>query len=101
MLTPELKALMEKVQAEPQNTDARLYLARQMWNAQMHEDALRHYTQLIRANAALEEVLKDLEAYIQETPYDVQALRTLGDAYLRVGRIDVAEGLYKRAINLL
>jgi len=101
VLTPELKAIMERVQAEPENVGARLYLARQMWQAQMREDALRHYAQLIRANAALDDVLKDLETYLQEAPQDVQTLRTLGDAYLRVGRLDVAESLYKRAINLI
>lgn len=92
---------MERVQAEPQNLEARLSLARHMWRAQLREDALSHYAQLIRINAALDEVLKDLEAYVKETPQDVQALRTLGDAYLRVGRLDTAMALYKRAINLL
>lgn len=92
---------MERVQAEPDNLEARLALARHMWQARLHEDALRHYDQLIRANAALDEVLKDLEAYIQEAPQNVQALRTLGDAYLRVGRLDTAMNLYKRAINMI
>lgn len=96
-----LEALREQVKAHKNDHEARLALARALWAANETEEALSHYTRLIRAKMLMREVFTDLERYIQERPRIPQLWRTLGDAYMKDGQMNKAMETYNQAMSLL
>jgi tetratricopeptide (TPR) repeat protein len=84
----------------PRDYEARLALARALWQADERQEALEAYTRLIRAGKLLENVIPDLESYLKQWPgVDVQ--RVLGDAYMKDGRLQEALDIYRRALETL
>ena len=71
-----------------------------MWQAGQREEALEAYSRLIRPGRLLDGVITDLEGYVRQQP-DVSVQRVLGDAYMKVGRLQEALSLYRRALETL
>lgn len=75
-----------------------LSTARELIGAGKTEPALGHYERLTQGNAALQEVISDLE--IARNSLDQSSpilLKTLGDAYIKTDRIEQALELYREA----
>ncbi len=97
----DLDALRAYVKKHRSDHAARLELAQALWKAGEHEEALKHYSRLIRAEKMMEQVFADLTAYVEANPADARLLRTLGDAYMKSGDLNQAMTLYKQAMDLL
>ncbi len=97
----DLDALRAYVKKHRSDHAARLELAQALWKAGEHEEALKHYSRLIRAEKMMEQVFADLTAYVEANPADARLLRTLGDAYMKSGDLNQAMALYKQAMDLL
>jgi hypothetical protein len=82
---------------------AALASAREKFGAKDIDGALADYESVIRANAALAEVVKDLAGHIDKKEYKEHAsiYRVLGDAYMRQGSLQQALDTYRKALNLL
>ena len=97
----DLEALWDHLRAHPRDHEARLTLARAMWQAGRYEESLEAYSRLLRANKLVDEVLADLEGYAEERPSDAGLLRVLGDAYMRADRLTEALEAYREALKNL
>jgi tetratricopeptide (TPR) repeat protein len=80
--------------------EARLALARALWQTGEREEALEAYGRVIRAGKFLESVIPELEEYLEQWP-DVGTQRVLGDAYMKDGRLQDALALYRQALKTL
>ena len=65
------------------------------------EKALEDYEILIDKKKRLEETIEDLSAASLEYPMNVQIIKTLGDAYMRMDRLQEALDAYSKAEDLL
>ncbi|MGV2435790.1 MAG UNVERIFIED_CONTAM: hypothetical protein LVT10_13710 [Anaerolineae bacterium] len=63
--------------------------------------ALLTYETVIRSNQALDEVVNAVQAIIASNESNITALRVLGDALMRQGKLQDALDTYRRALNLL
>ena len=97
----DLDSLLAYVKKHRSDHAARLELAQALWKAGRHEEALSHYSRLIRAEKMMDAVFADLTAYVEAYPADARLLRTLGDAYMKSGDLNEAMALYKQAMDLL
>ncbi len=97
----DLDALRAYVKKHRSDHAARLELAQALWKAGEHEEALTHYSRLIRAEKMMEQIFADLTAYVEANPADARLLRTLGDAHMKRGDLSQAMALYKQAMDLL
>jgi tetratricopeptide (TPR) repeat protein len=88
------------LKANPRDYEGWLALARALWQAGQREEALEAYSRLIRPGRLLDGVIADLEGYARQRP-DVSVQRVLGDAYMKVGRLQEALSLYRRALETL
>jgi hypothetical protein len=84
----------------PRDYDARLHLARALWQAGKRGEALEEYSRLIRAGKLLDVVIVELEQYLEKWP-DVSTQRVLGDAYMKSNQLDKALELYRQALENL
>ncbi len=96
-----VESLRGYVRAHPRDYQARLALAREMWRAGLYADSLEVYSQLLRSGKQVDEVMADMEAYVEERPSDPAVRRVLGDAYMRVGRLEEALEVYREALESL
>jgi tetratricopeptide (TPR) repeat protein len=95
----ELEKLREYVDAQPRDYEARLALARQLWEAGSYAESLQAYGRVLRSSKWAEEVLTDVEAHAQERPADPAVRRVLGDAYVRAGRLEEALEIYRDTLE--
>lgn len=65
------------------------------------DEALHDYEQLIRANAVLDEVEKDITGLTEKHKKNPAVFRLLGDAKMRQGKLQDALDVYRRALNML
>ena len=84
----------------PRDYKAWLSLARALWQAGERGGALEAYSRVIRSGKLLESVIPDLEEYLEQQ-FDVRVQRTLGDAYMKDGRLQKALGTYRQALEAL
>ncbi len=99
---PQLIAEQEEhLEAEPGDYRARLELARRLVSDGEKDAGLGEYERLIDASELLEEVAADLEELISQHPDDPHALRLLGDAYMRLDRLQDALDAYQSALDHL
>jgi tetratricopeptide (TPR) repeat protein len=84
----------------PRDYDARLELARALWQVDRREEALEAYDRLVRAGKSLDFVIAELEEYSEQWP-DVGTQRVLGDAYMKSGQLEKALELYRQALENL
>lgn len=82
----------------PRDHEAWLSLARDLWRAELHEEALEAYGRLIKSGELLDKVIPDLEKRAKK-PDDAAARRALGDAYMKAGRLDEALDIYRQALE--
>jgi tetratricopeptide (TPR) repeat protein len=75
--------------------------ARAAWKAGDVDAALAYYSQLIQAEAGLDEVIADLQEAIAEQPDNASLCRVLGDAYMANGMIDQAIEIFNQAMGML
>jgi len=80
---------------------ARLSLARALWHAGEIQESMQHYGRLIKSGARSDEVMADLEQYVESGPSSASVMRTYGDAYMKFGDLDKALEIYNRAMDLL
>lgn len=84
----------------PRDYDARLNLARALWQAGRRREALEAYSRLVRAGKVLDVVTAELEEYLEQWP-DVSTQRVLGDAYMKSNQLEKALHLYRQALENL
>lgn len=65
------------------------------------DDAMKEYGKLIKKGRLLDEVIHDLREAIYRFPVDIVIWQTLGDAYMRAGRLQDALDAYTKAEELL
>ena len=94
-------ALRAYVRSHPRDHEARLNLARALWQAGLYADSLEAYSRLLKSGRLLDEVLADMEAHVAERPNDPAVRRVLGDAYMRADRLADALAAYREALELL
>jgi tetratricopeptide (TPR) repeat protein len=100
---PDINIHEQLTYVEENKTDytARLQLARALWAANEREDALEHYTRLIRTDEHMDDVINDLQTYAALETNDPRPLQTLGDAYMKQGDMNKALDTYRQAMNRL
>lgn len=86
------------VEEEPEN---RLTRARSLLSASKIDEALEHYEYLIIKKKSVPEVINDLIQASFDHPLDVPLMKTLGDAYMRVNKLNEALEAYSKAEDLL
>jgi hypothetical protein len=64
-------------------------------------EAVKEYSKLIRKGRLLDEVIHDLREALYRFPVDIIVWQTLGDAYMRGGRLQDALDAYTKAEELL
>ena len=84
----------------PRDYDARLKLARALWQSGRREEALEAYSRLVRSGKLLDVVITELEEYLEKWP-DVETKRVLGDAYMKNDQLDKALEIYRQALESL
>jgi tetratricopeptide (TPR) repeat protein len=93
-------APMAYLKENPRDYDARLELARRLWQVDRREESLEAYSRLIRAGRELDVVIEELEEYLEQWS-DVSTQRVLGDAYMKNNQLDKALALYRQALESL
>jgi tetratricopeptide (TPR) repeat protein len=83
------------------DVDSTLSSARESVTRDAVDDALHNYEQLIRANAALDNVENDLAKLTEKHKKNPAVFRLLGDAKMRQGKLQDALDIYRRALNML
>ncbi|MGQ9523024.1 MAG: tetratricopeptide repeat protein, partial [Anaerolineae bacterium] len=96
-----VETLRAHLRAHPRDHEARLNLARALWEAGLYADSLEAYSRVLRTGKFLDEVLADMEAHVAERPNDPAARRVLGDVYMRAERLADALAEYRTALDLL
>ncbi len=96
-----LESLQAHIRMYPRDAGARLALARELWRAGEFDESLDCYGDLLRAGRWVEEVIGDMEGYMQARPADPKVRRVLGDAYMRAGLLARALQAYREALRLL
>jgi len=86
------------VEEEPEK---RLTRARSLLSDSKIEEALEHYEYLIIKKKSIPDVINDLIQASFDHPLDVPLMKTLGDAYMRVDKLDEALDAYSKAEDLL
>ncbi len=97
----KLESLREHVRSHRRDHQVRLTLARELWRAGIYDESLDAYSRLLHSNRLVDDVLEDVEVYKVERPSDPVVRRTLGDAYMRVGRLEEALEIYREALESL
>jgi tetratricopeptide (TPR) repeat protein len=99
-LEPEEALPVEELLEElaPQET---LALARELWQAGNHRQAVESYSHLLDSGKLEDEILGDLEARRAQRPPDSFFLRVMGDAYVRTGQLSEALRSYREALEIL
>jgi hypothetical protein len=97
----DIDELRERVKQKRSDHVSRLALGRALWAAGEVDEAMEHYARLIKSSAKTDEVISDLEQYIEARPLEPRLLRTLGDAYMKFGELNRALEIFNRAMDLL
>jgi hypothetical protein len=86
----------------PVQAAAHLEQARQQMATDVNV-SLQHYEAVVRANVALDEVVRDLSRAIADKAHKTNpaVYRVLGDALMRQGKLQDALSTYRKALNLL
>ncbi|MBI1281665.1 MAG: hypothetical protein GC179_26300 [Anaerolineaceae bacterium] len=102
-LVPVRPASPAPVPVAAQNIDvaATLQSARSHATSNDLDSSLPHYEMLIRANAALDEVVTDLTKLAEKFKTSPAVHRVLGDTLMRQGKLQAALDTYRKALNQL
>jgi tetratricopeptide (TPR) repeat protein len=99
-LADSIAAKRAYLKEHPRDYEAWLTLARALWKTDKRQEALEAYTRMIRSSKLLEDVIPDLEGYLEQQP-EISTQRVLGDAYMKDGRLQEALDLYRQALETL
>ncbi|MBN1246456.1 MAG: hypothetical protein JXC32_02305 [Anaerolineae bacterium] len=97
----DLDQMRDYIKKKRSDHAVRLKLARALWEAGEVQEAMQHYGRLIKSSAKTDDVMADLEAYVQTENVQSNVMRTLGDAYMKFGELDKALEIYNRAMDML
>lgn len=108
-LTPDMiedlkNYLTVEVVVEPAptpSTSPDLQVAWESINSGEIDTAVDQYSQIIKSDEHLEEVIRDLQEALSKYPVDASLYQTLGDAYLRADMLQEALDAYHRAEDLI
>ena len=81
--------------------EKRLSKARELISNSQIEQAIEHYEYLILKKKSIDEVIVDLTKASLDHPLNVSLMKTLGDAYMRLDRLEEALDAYSKAEDLL
>ena len=81
--------------------EKRLSKARELLSVSQIEQALEHYEYLIIKKKSIDDVIEDLTKASLDHPLDIGLMKTLGDAYMRLDRLEEALDAYSKAEDLL
>ena len=81
--------------------DERLQLAKASLAESQIPEALEHYSFLIKKKKSVPQVIEDLIQAAADHPVDISILKVLGDAYMRIDKLDDALKSYSKAEDLL
>ena len=81
--------------------EKRLEKARSLLADSNIKESLEHYEYLIIKKKSIQEVIVDLIQASYDHPLDVSLMKTLGDAYMRVDKLEEALEAYSKAEDLL
>ena len=98
--TVNVEPLLARLQADANDRDARLELARAWWSSGNRDQALEHYTVLVGAGAHSDETLNDLERIV-EIDDRPDWHRLLGDVCMKSGKLTRALEAYHHALEKL
>jgi len=96
---PKLKKKTAPVVQEA--PEKRLEKARSLLADSNIKESLEHYEYLIIKKKSIQEVIVDLIQASYDHPLDVSLMKTLGDAYMRVDKLEEALEAYSKAEDLL
>ena len=97
---PKPKAV-PKPAAKDTSIDERLQLAKALLSELQIAEALEHYSFLIKKKKSVAQVIDDLVQATADFPVDIMILKVLGDAYMRIDKLDDALKAYSKAEDLL
>jgi tetratricopeptide (TPR) repeat protein len=94
---------LEPLRAEdlPENSDARLAMARAALNAGDWSEALMIYETLVASSELLDSVIEDMQTGVHRHADDVAGYQLLGDAFMKDGRLQDALKAYRTALAQL
>jgi tetratricopeptide (TPR) repeat protein len=98
--TVNVEPLLARLQADANDRDARLELARAWWSSGNRDQALEHYSTLVAAGAHSDETLNDLERIV-EIDDRADWHRLLGDVCMKSGKLTRALEAYHHALEKL
>ena len=111
ILKPEvfIKVVEEKPKPKPApkpavqdaSVEERMQLAKALISESQIAEALDHYTFLIKKKKSVPQIIESLIQAAADNPVDISILKTLGDAYMRIDKLDEALAAYSRAEELL
>ena len=81
--------------------EERFQLAEVLMAESQISEALDHYTFLIKKKKSVPQVIEHLIQASADNPVDISILKTLGDAYMRIDKLDEALAAYTKAEELL
>lgn len=111
ILKPEvfIKVIEEKPKPKPApkpavqdaSIEERMQLAEALLAESQIPEALEHYSFLIKKKKSVPQIIEKLIQAAADNPVDISILKTLGDAYMRIDKLDEALAAYSRAEDLL
>ncbi len=107
ILKPEvfIRPVKEKPKSKPVTKDAsveeRMQLAQALLAESQIPEALEHFTYLIKKKKSIPLIIESLIQAAADNPVDISILKTLGDAYMRIDKLDEALAAYTNAEELL
>ena len=93
--------LAPKPAAQDVSVEERMQLAKALISESQITEALEHYTYLIKKKKSIPQIIENLIQASADNPVDISILKTLGDAYMRIDKLDEALASYSRAEELL
>jgi len=90
-----------KPAAQDASVEERFQLAKVLIAESQISEALEHYAYLIKKKKSVPQVIEDLIQAAADNPVDISILKTLGDAYMRIDKLDDALAAYTKAEELL
>jgi len=90
-----------KPAAQDASVEERFQLAEALIAEAQISEALEHYAYLIKRKKSVPQVIENLIQAAADNPVDISILKTLGDAYMRINKLDDALAAYSKAEELL
>jgi len=90
-----------KPTSEDASFEERFKLAEALLADSQISEALEHYEFLIKKKKSVPKVIENLIQAAADNPVDISILKTLGDAYMRIDKLDEALAAYTKAEDLL